>query len=181
VLAGLLPAIRGTRADLHAVLKSTELRFARSRGRMRQALVVAQVAAALVMLILSGLFLKSIQVARNSDPGFRVANVLTMGFDPRIARYDLEQARMFYRQLLERVRALPGVRSAALGQQLPLGVESSATEIAIDGYQATPAQERWPSAAPSLARTISTRWAFPSSAGVRSTPEIPRPLRKLRS
>ena len=141
VLAGLLPAIRGTRADLHAVLKSTELRFARSRGRMRQALVVAQVAAALVMLILSGLFLKSIQVARSSDPGFRVANVLTMGFDPRIARYDLQQARVFYRQLLERVRLLPGVRSAALGQQLPLGVESSATEIAIDGYQATPGQE----------------------------------------
>ena len=48
VLAGLLPAIRGTRADLNAVLKSTELRFARSRGRMRQALVVAQVAVALV-------------------------------------------------------------------------------------------------------------------------------------
>jgi putative ABC transport system permease protein len=141
VLAGLLPALRGTRADLHAVLKSTELRFARSRGRMRQALVVAQVAVALVMLILSGLFLKSIQVSRDSDPGFRVANVLTMGFDPRIARYDLQRTRVFYRQLLERVRALPGVRSAALGQHLPLGVESSATEIAIDGYQATPAQE----------------------------------------
>jgi predicted permease len=141
VLAGLLPAIRGTRADLHTVLKSTELRFARSRGRMRQALVVAQVAVALVMLVLSGLFLKSIQVARDSDPGFRVANVLTMGFDPKIARYDLLRTRAFYRQLLERVRAVPGVRSAALGQQVPLGVESSATEVAIDGYQAAPGEE----------------------------------------
>jgi predicted permease len=140
VLAGLLPAIRGTRADLHTVLKNTELRFARSRGWMRQALVVAQVAVALVMLVLSGLFLKSIQVARDSNPGFRVDHLLTMGFDPRIARYNLEQTRVFYRQLLARVRALPGVRSAALGQHLPLGVESSATEVAIDGYQVAPAE-----------------------------------------
>ena len=141
VLAGLLPAIRGTRADLNTVLKSTELRFARSRGWMRQALVVAQVAVALVMLVLSGLFLKSIQVARDSDPGFRVENILTMGFDPRIARYDLQQTRAFYRQLLERVRALPGVRSAGLGQHIPLGVSSSTTEITIDGYEAAPNQQ----------------------------------------
>ena len=90
VLAGLLPAIRATRAELNAVLKATELRFARSRGWTRQALVVAQVAVALVMMVLSGLFLESIRVARDSDPGFRVDHVLTMGFDPRIARYDLD-------------------------------------------------------------------------------------------
>lgn len=111
VLAGLLPAIRATRAELNAVLKATELRFARSRGWTRQALVVAQVAVALVMMVLSGLFLESIRVARDSDPGFRVDHVLTMGFDPRIARYDLDATRRFYRQLLTRVRALPGVRT----------------------------------------------------------------------
>ena len=138
VLAGLVPAVRGTRADLNTVLKSTELRFARSRGRIRQALVVAQVAVALVMLVLSGLFLESIQAARDSDPGFRVDNVLTMGFDPRIARYDLQQTHAFYRQLLDRVRALPGVRSAGLGQHIPLGVSSSTTDVAIDGFEAAP-------------------------------------------
>ena len=141
VLAGLLPAIRGTRTDLNTLLKSTELRFARSRGRMRQGLVVAQVAVALVMLVLSGLFLKSVQAARDSDPGFRVDHVLTMGFDPRIARYDLPQTNAFYRQLLDRVRALPGVRSAGLGQHIPLGVSSSTTEVAIDGYEAAPNQQ----------------------------------------
>src|SRR6185295_1661396 len=77
VLAGLLPAIRGTRADLNAVLKATELRFARSRGWTRQALVVAQVAVALVMMVLSGLFIESIKAARETDPGFRVEGVLT--------------------------------------------------------------------------------------------------------
>ena len=131
VLAGLLPAIRSTRAELNAVLKATELRFARSRGWTRQALVVAQVAVALVMMVLSGLFLESIRVARDSDPGFRVDHVLTMGFDPRIARYDLDGSRRFYRQLLTRVRALPGVRTAALGQHIPLGVSSSTTDITI--------------------------------------------------
>ena len=64
-----LPAIRATRADLNTVLKATELRFARSRGWTRQALVVAQVAVALVMMVLSGLFLESIRVARDSRSG----------------------------------------------------------------------------------------------------------------
>jgi predicted permease len=140
VVAGLVPAIRGTRAELNTVLKSTELRFAATRGWARHALVVAQVAVALVMLVLSGLFLESISAARATDPGFRVEHVLTMGFDPRIARYDLPQTHAFYRQLLARVRALPGVRSAALGQHIPLGVSSSAVDIAIDGLQATPNQ-----------------------------------------
>ena len=75
------------------MLKATELRFAASRGWIRQALVVAQVAVALVMMVLSGLFLKSIQVARDTGSGFRVERVLTMGFDPRLARYDLDMTR----------------------------------------------------------------------------------------
>ena len=141
VLAGLLPAIRGARADLNTVLKATELRFAPSRGWIRQALVVTQVAVALVMMVLSGLFLESIRAARDSDPGFRVEQVLTMGFDPRIARYDLDATRAFYRQLLERVRTLPGVRAAALGQHIPLGVSSSTTDISIAGYELGPSQQ----------------------------------------
>src|SRR5262249_10813354 len=104
VLAGLLPAIRGTRADLNAALKASELRFAPSRGWMRRALVVAQVAVALVMMVLSGLFLRSIQVSRDTDPGFRIQNVLTMGFDPRVVGYDRASTDAFYRRLLERVR-----------------------------------------------------------------------------
>src|SRR5262249_51713974 len=138
VLAGVLPAIRRTRADLNTVLKSTELRFAPSRGWMRQALVVAQVAVALVMMVLSGLFLETIRVARDADPGFRVQNILTMGFDPRITRTDLEATHTFYRRLIERVSALPGVRAAAIGQHVPLGVATSSTDITIPGYDAGP-------------------------------------------
>ena len=141
VVAGLLPAIRATRADLNTVLKTTELRFARSRGWMRQALVAAQVAVALVMMVLSGLFLESIRVSRDTDPGFRIDRILTMGFDPRIVRYDLDATRVFYRRLLERVRALPGVRAAALGEHVPLGVASSATDISIAGYELGPNQQ----------------------------------------
>jgi predicted permease len=138
VLAGLLPALRGTRADLNAVLKASELRFAPSRGWMRQGLVVAQVAVALVMMVLSGLFLESVRTARDSDPGFRVEHVLAMGFDPRLAQYDLDKTRAFYRQLSERVRALPSVRDAAFGQHIPLGVSSSTTDISIAGYEPGP-------------------------------------------
>jgi putative ABC transport system permease protein len=140
ILAGLLPALRGTREDLNAVLKRTELRVARSRGWTGRALVVGQVAVALVMLVLSGLFLEGVRVARDSDPGFRVEHVLTLGLDPRIAGYDLPRTRGVYRQLLDRVRSLPGVRSAAVGQHVPLGVSSSATELTIDGVDAAPGQ-----------------------------------------
>ncbi len=141
VIAGLVPAIRGTRADLNAVLKATELRFARSRGWMRQGLVVAQVAAALVMTVLSGLFLQSIRAARDTDPGFRVDHVLTLGLAPRAAGYNVDASRAFYRRLAERVRALPGVRAAAFGQHIPLGVSGSVTEITIAGYTPGPNQE----------------------------------------
>ena len=138
LLSGLLPAVRGSRADLSAVLKAGEARGTAPRGRLRQGLVVAQVAVALVMVILSGLFLEGIGAARRADPGYRVDHVLTMGFDPRIAQYDSDAARAFYRRLVERVQALPGARAAALGQHIPLGVSSSATEIAIAGYDAGP-------------------------------------------
>jgi predicted permease len=140
LLAGLVPAIRGTRTDLNAVLKATELRFARSRGWTRQALVVAQIAVALVMMVLSGLFIKTIEAARDTDPGFRVDHVLTMGFEPRIAGYDVAAARRFYRQLRDRLYALPGVRAVAFGQNIPLGVASSATDITIAGYDSGPNQ-----------------------------------------
>jgi predicted permease len=129
------------RADLNTVLKTTEVRFARARGWIRQGLVVAQVAVALVMLVLSGLFLKSIGASRTADPGFRIDHVLTMSFDPRIAGYDLEKTRRFYRQLLDRVGTVSGVRAAALGQNIPLGVASSATDIAVDGYEPGPNQQ----------------------------------------
>ena len=140
LVAGLAPAIRATRADLNAVLKATELRFARSRGWIRQALVVAQVAAALVMMVLSGLFIETVRVSRQSDPGFRVDHVLTMGLDPRIAGYEVDAAHAFYRRLIDRIDTLPGVRAAALGQHVPLGVTGSTTDIRIPGYQAGPQQ-----------------------------------------
>jgi len=141
LFAGLLPAVRATRADLNAVLKATEHRFAASRGWMRQALVAAQVAVALVMMVLSGLFLQTIRVSRTSDPGFRIEHVLTMGFDPRIAGYDVDATRTFYRRLLARMETVPGVRNAALGEHVPLGVASSATEISIAGYDVGPNQQ----------------------------------------
>jgi predicted permease len=90
--------------------------------------------------VLSGLFLQSIRVSRDTDPGFRIDHVLTMGFDPRLGRYDLDATRTFYRQLLDRVRALPGARIAALGQHVPLGVSGSTTDISIAGYQTGPNQ-----------------------------------------
>jgi predicted permease len=140
VLSGVVPAVRTTRADLNTVLKTSETRLAPARGWMRRALVVVQVAVALVMIVMSGLFLESIQTSRAADPGFRTDHILTLRFDPRMAKYDLDASRAFYRRLLDRVRALPGVRAAAIGQHIPLGVSSSSTDISIAGYVRAPNQ-----------------------------------------
>src|SRR5581483_8086581 len=80
-----------------------------------------------------GLFLQSVRVAHRNNPGFRVDHVLTVGFDPRIAGYDLDRTQAFYRQLIERVRGLPGVAGAAMGEHVPLGIASSASDITING------------------------------------------------
>ena len=164
VLAGLMPAIRATRADLNAILKTTELRVAGSRGWMRRALVVSQVAVALVMLVLSGLFLKSIRVARDADPGFRVQGVSDLGLDPRMARYDLSRTRTFYRGLIERVRALPGVRSAALGQHIPLGVSAARRRSRSTACRRPRPSRRFRSAATSSAPDTFRRSRFRSCA-----------------
>jgi len=140
VLSGALPAIRTTRADLNTVLKTSETRLVPARGWMRRALVVVQVAVALVMIVMSGLFLEAVQTSRAADPGFRTDHILTLRFDPRMAKYDLDATRVFYRRLLDRVRALPGVRAAAIGQHIPLGVSSSSTDISIAGYVRAPNQ-----------------------------------------
>ena len=84
------------------------------RGRLRGALVIAQVALSLMLLICSGLFIRSLRNAGSVDLGFDADNLLAMSMDLQLQGYTEPSGRNFSRQLLDRVRALPGIVSASM-------------------------------------------------------------------
>lgn len=125
VLSGLAPALLASRSDLVAVIKGAALRLshARSRWNLRGALVVAQVTISIVVLICAGLFIRSLDQVRRTDPGFRTENLVTMMINPRALGYDdKEIAGRLFPELLRRVGWHPGVRSAAMIDEMPLAV-----------------------------------------------------------
>jgi putative ABC transport system permease protein len=146
VLFGLVPALEATRVDLNDTLKEggkgSSGQGARSRG-LRGALVVAEVALALVLLVSAGLLVKSFSRMRDIDTGFQTGNILTMVVRLPDAKYNEDtKVVAFFNQALERIRAAPGVRSVGMVNYLPLyGGLGSATGFVIDGQPAPPPGE----------------------------------------
>jgi macrolide transport system ATP-binding/permease protein len=126
---GLAPALQASRSDLVPVLKNEQVALRRMSRQftLRNVLVVTQVALSLFVLVCGGLLLKSFYKAHSIDPGFKVENGLALTINPGLLGYDAERGRPFFRQLRERVEALPGVESAAFGNYLPLSDGSSST------------------------------------------------------
>jgi predicted permease len=123
LLFGLAPALRATRLDLVAALKSESPVFSRfGKFSLRNALVVVQVALSLVLLVGAGLFLRSLQNASSIDLGMRPENVLLMAVDPKLQHYSREKTQQFLGQLREHVSALPGVRSVSFLDSVPLSI-----------------------------------------------------------
>ena len=127
VLAGLLfgiaPALQLARVDLNSALRE-EGRGAsagRARTRLKDLLVVGQVALSLLLLIGAGLLMRSFVRLLQADPGFEPHNLLTMNISLSSARYAKpDQQTAFFDDVLRRVSAVPGVRSAAISAALPL-------------------------------------------------------------
>lgn len=132
LIFGLAPALQCSKIDVAARLKDESL-GSRHKSRFRNALVIVQVAVCLVLLIGASLCVRSLLIARSIDPGFAVQNRLVADLDLRILGYTDAQGRAFYSQLLDRVRALPGVRSASVADYLPLGFESTGQSFQIEG------------------------------------------------
>jgi predicted permease len=141
-LLGLIPAVHGTRADLGSALKAGN-RGGDAPGtlRWRNALVVAQIAMSLVLLVGAGLFLRSWQQMLAVDPGFGRAPTAMLGVWMPVARLTPEEAGRRTRRLLERFRAEPGVEAAGLVWPLPLDFSSSFTEFTIDGHVPPPGRD----------------------------------------
>lgn len=106
-----------------------------SRGRMRSALVVAQVAVSLLLLVGAGLPTRSLEAARNVYPGFDPAHVTAVAVDLRANGYNEARGRVFYRQLLDAARAEAGIESATQAANLPLNLIGTREQrVSIDGY-----------------------------------------------
>lgn len=136
VLFGLVPALRASHPDLVAALKSETAGRAASRSRLRTGLAVAQVALSMVALVAAGLFARSLRYAQSLDRGFTdPAHVLLVGTDMALASYTPERALPFYEQMVERLKALPGVRGASVVANVPLGFGGHSSDGAsIEGY-----------------------------------------------
>ena len=128
---GLIPALRGTRAELTATIKEDGAPFGMrlSRSRLSSGLVVAQVALCLVLLIVAGLLLRGVDRALKADPGLDTKKTLVMDFSLRSAGYNQSRTRQFYEELAPRLEALPGVQQVSRAQYPPVGDVYEATIV----------------------------------------------------
>src|SRR5215475_11022203 len=136
VIFGLAPAFQAAKFDLHTSLKEGGRAAASPKGRrrLRNALVVTEVALSLVLLVGAGLLIRSFWRLRQVDTGFTAEKLLTMRLFPPESTYpdDLRVA-AFYEDLLKRVQSLPGVKDAAAATSVPIGGGNPATVIQIEG------------------------------------------------
>ncbi|HKQ09541.1 MAG TPA: ABC transporter permease [Blastocatellia bacterium] len=136
VVFGLVPAYQAVKFDLQTALKEggRAAASARGRSRLRAALIVAEVALSLVLLVGAGLLIKSFWRLRQIDTGFRAEQVLTMRLFPPASAYpDDQHVAAFYEEVLRRVRSLPGVTDAAVVDAVPLGDRSGGTVMEVEG------------------------------------------------
>jgi predicted permease len=145
ILFGIAPALRAARLDLAPALKEGARNLiagasGKRRFGMGKALVVSQVALSLLLLVGAGLLVRSLEKLEHQDLGFNRNNVLLVSIDPRLSGYKPNQLANLYQRLLDRVNALPGVRSATLAiYSLDSGEEMLDT-VSIEGYTPAPGE-----------------------------------------
>jgi macrolide transport system ATP-binding/permease protein len=134
IIVGIVPAIRASRGNLAHILHEGGRGLVGGRNRLRSALVVAQVAGSLMLLIIAGLFTRSLGEAQRSNLGFDPNHVVNFFMDPNEIGYNVAQGRDFYKNLLARVRALPGVVSASTANSTPMGYYNNGDTVTVEGY-----------------------------------------------
>jgi putative ABC transport system permease protein len=138
LLVGIAPALRASRGNVSEILHEGGRTSTSGRHRVRGALVAAQVGGALMLLVVAGLFARSLEHVEHSKLGFDPHRVLNATFDPHEAGYDNAQTQEFFRNLLQRAQRLPGVQSVSLAASVPMGYNNLAAALTIEGYQPKP-------------------------------------------
>ena len=136
LVIGLVTAVRGTRVPLHESLKEGgRASGVGAQQRLRNGLVVTQTALALVLLVGAGLCLQGLRQARRTDLGLDPDHVLTANLQIGMNGYTPQTGLGFYRELRQRLLALPGVEEAALASWFPLGLAGcKGSHVAVEGY-----------------------------------------------
>ncbi|HEY6387852.1 MAG TPA: ABC transporter permease [Candidatus Acidoferrum sp.] len=143
VSAGLSPALRATRADVNTVLHQGGRVDAggKARHKVRGDLMAAQVAGSLTLLIVAGLFVRSLRAVEHMDIGFDANQLLNVRLDPSVNNFNETQTKEFYRSLETKIRALPGVQSASLASAVPIGYAFGRESVYIEGRPVPPGQK----------------------------------------
>jgi predicted permease len=138
IIFGLLPALRASKPDTWGTLKDTVGAVAGSGGSLflRKGLVSAQVALSFLLLFGAGLFVRSLQNLQGTDTGMTLDNLVTFQLSPALSGYDDQRTFNFYQQLLERLRALPGVTSAATAQVPLLAGDEWDSSMRVEDHEA---------------------------------------------
>jgi predicted permease len=136
IVSGLLPALRGSRADVVVALKaSAPATSGGGRSRLRQALVVSQMALCMLLLVCASLFVRSLVNARSMDTGYSARQGFVGSIDLLAGGYDKARGLAFYEELRSRLSALPNVERVSLATNLPLDIGSgSDMSVGVDGY-----------------------------------------------
>ena len=141
-LFGLAPALQTTGVDLVPALKSSEAPGAgRARLWGRNAIVVGQLALALMVLVVIAVGRQSFHDQFGSGPGFRTDHLYITAFDTAPVHYSAERTRGFYKDLLDKTRLAPGVQSAALTSGVPMGFDETSINFVPEGYSLPPGQQ----------------------------------------
>ena len=131
---GLVPALQASKPDLVSSLKDTTSQAGYRRSRLRSGLIVAQIAFSLVLLVTAAVVVHAL-LTQTVNPGFQTENGLMMSMDLSLQGYDETRAREFQRRVVENVSSLPGVRSAALANMMPLSLNYSGNGIHLEGEE----------------------------------------------
>ena len=142
ILFGMAPSLRTSKLNLSETLKEGARNVSGGRHeKLRNLLVISELALSLVLLIGAGLLIRSFISVEKVNPGFNAQNVLSMRLSVSGTSFKGDRREIFYRDLLERVRSLPGVKSAAIADNLPLSGGIGWGGISIEGYQPSAGQE----------------------------------------
>jgi predicted permease len=143
IVFGLAPAWQTVRMDFVSALKAGGPGVSGQRRTLgRDVLVVGQIALAMVVLVAAGMFLAGFRKMLAMTPDFRTDHLVSMDTAPALIHYSPEQAKAFYRQLVDRVRTMAGVESVAMTESIPLSPSQTVVTVVPVGYQFPKGQEK---------------------------------------